>query len=188
MWNPPISALPWWRSLVGIFLRTRRVHSQGPCLGVSQPSMRPRLKLQAPLFICNQSSASITLLNQHWKATGHRVCSLWANTAKHPTLGWHVTIQQSWLKESPYFFFYPRWIPLGNFSLPFFQEEGRKSILISIPFSIKKKMKENHSKGEEILWIFRTENAEMFNQQRLQVRENASFSAKPKGTEGLSWK
>ena len=141
MWNPPISALPWWRSLVGIFLRTRRVHSQGPCLGVSQPSMRPRLKLQAPLFICNQSSASITLLNQHWKATGHRVCSLWANTAKHPTLGWHVTIQQSWLKESPYFFFYPRWIPLGNFSLPFFQEEGRKSILISIPFSIKKKWK-----------------------------------------------
>lgn len=48
-------------------------------------------------------------------------------------------------------------------------------------FNLKKKMKENHSKGEGIFWIFRTKNAEMFNQQRLQVGENASFSAKAKG-------
>ena len=98
-WNPPISALPWWRSLVGILLRTWRVHSQGPSLGVSQPSMRPWLKLQAPLFICNQGSAAITLLNQHWKTTGHRVCSLQTNTAKYPTLGWHVLISLSTLNE-----------------------------------------------------------------------------------------
>ena len=45
-------------------------------------------------------------------------------------------------------------------------------------------MKENHPKGEEIFWIFRTENAEMFNQQGLQLRENALFSAKAKG----NWK
>ena len=45
-------------------------------------------------------------------------------------------------------------------------------------------MKENHPKGGEIFWNFRTENAEMFNQQGLKVRENALFSAKAKG----NWK
>lgn len=35
--------------------------------------------------------------------------------SKAPNPRWHVIIQQSWLKESPYFFFYPRWILLVKF-------------------------------------------------------------------------
>ena len=86
------SVLLWWRFLVGIFLRTWRVHSQSSRLGVSQPSTRPWVKLQALLLICSQGPATVTLLNLHWKLTGHRVWSLTASTAKHAASGLHVTI------------------------------------------------------------------------------------------------
>lgn len=121
--------------LVGIFLRTRRSTPKVHAWSVSQPSMRlvknsgSLCSSAARAHSCHHSPESA--LEGH----GSQGCSLWANTAKHPTLRWHVIIQQSWLKESPYFFS----ISMNSsvkFSLPFFKRKQERAFLISIPFSI----------------------------------------------------
>lgn len=117
-------------------------------LGVSQPSMRPQLKLQAPLFICNQSSAAITL----WVSTGRPQVTGFAASEQtqqstQPS-GWHVIIQQSWLKESPYFFFYPRWILLWNFFPSFLPRGSKKEHFNFYTFFQFKKMKREPLKKE----------------------------------------